>query len=91
MTSKNVLITTMIWIVVAHAMNCTWMVFLLSETSCNVINSTIRDLHLLTYIVHRMSYLVKETIAMKTSSAHNPLSRCIVHVSDPFGQCPSML
>ena len=81
----------MIWIVVVHAMNCIGMVFLLSETSCNIINSTIRDLHLVTYIGHRMSYLAKETIAMRILSAHNPLSRCIVHVSDLFGQCPSML
>ena len=86
MISKNVLITTTIWIMVAHAMNCTLMVFLLSETSCNVISRTIRDLHLLIYIVHRMSYLAKETIVMKILSAHNPLSRCIVHVSDSFGQ-----
>ena len=91
MTSRQVLIKRMIRIVVEPAMNCSSVHFLFSAICSNVMYSTIRDSHAMTYIGHRMSCHEKAMIATKSKLILHQLYMYAVRLSVPFGQRPTTL
>ena len=77
--------------VISNAMNCCNMLLTFPGTHCNIMNSPISGLHLLTCFDHILSYQEKTTIATEVILIPSPLYEYLVHVFDIIGHMTIMV